>query len=500
MHGLIFFFIHKFAERFPTGSAPRGRSAAGSSMSGSSVSGSSVSGEKHLPSGVYPDADAVAMLEELALATGRPLAEIVGEFGEFLAPHLVKVAGTFIDPRWKTLDLIENTEAIIHRMVRVEKPGAAPPVLEAFRAAPDELQLVYASKRKLCLLAAGIVRGLATHFQERVVIEEPSCMHRGDAFCSFVIRRDQGDTQPADSPLTATLVSESGFEVPGDPGVVMDEPTPRAIGDYRVLGLIASGAMGRVYLAHDDRLDRRVAIKVMSARYAGNPTARQRFIRESRSLGSIEHPHVMAIHQVGEHEGVPYIVMQLLEGRTLRDHSDISGPLPLGDILRIGKEIASGLAAAHRRGILHRDIKPANVFLEGETRSVRIIDFGLAREIDGHAAALTHDGALVGTPSYMPPERIDDGELDAKSDLFGLGVMLYELLARRLPFEGRTMATVLTAIAKGTPMPLHEAAPHVPREVSDLVMQLIAHDKADRPADARAVAERLAALEKTFAI
>jgi hypothetical protein len=325
-------------------------------------------------------------------------------------------------------------------------------------------------------------------------------MHRGDAFCSFVIRRDQGDTRPSHSPLNATIVSEPGFDVPGDPGFVMDEPTPRTIGDYRVLGLIGSGAMGRVYLAHDDRLDRRVAIKVMSPRYAGNANARQRFIRESRSLGSIEHPHVMTIHQVGEQDGVPYIVMQLLEGRTLRDHRDISGPLPVGEALRIGQEIAAGLAAAHRRGILHRDIKPANVFLEGETRSVRIIDFGLAREIDSHAVAVTHHGALVGTPSYMPPERIDDGELDAKSDLFGLGVILYEMLARRLPFEGRTMATVLTAIAKGTPTPLHEAAPHVPREVSDLVMQLIAHDKADRPADARAVADRLAALEKTFAV
>lgn len=324
-------------------------------------------------------------------------------------------------------------------------------------------------------------------------------MHRGDAFCSFVIRRDPRDTEAAHSPITATVVSESGFAAPGDPGVVLDEPTPRRIGEYRVLGLIGSGAMGRVYLAHDDRLDRRVAIKVMSARYAGNPTARQRFVRESRALGSIEHPHVMSIHQVGEHDGLPYIVMQLLEGRTLRDHRDITGPLPLGESLRIGKEIAAGLAAAHRRGILHRDIKPTNVFLEGESRSVRIIDFGLARELDSQAVALTHDGALVGTPSYMPPERIDEGEFDAKSDIFGLGVILYELIANRLPFEGRTMAAVLTAIAKGQPRPLHEVAIDVPREVCDVVMSLIAHDKAARPADARSVSDRLAALEKTCA-
>lgn len=486
MHGLIFFYLHKFAERFPTGSTSR---------SGSS---SSASTQKHLPSGVYPDADAVAMLDDLAAAAGRPLADVVTEFGEFLAPHLVKVAGTFIDPAWKTLDLIEHTEAIIHRMVRSTNPGAAPPVLEAFRAAPDEVQLVYSSRRQLCPLAIGIVRGLATHYQERVVIEEPSCMLRGDAFCSFVVRREDGDTRPSHSPLTATIVSGAGGRRPDDPGIVIDEPAPRMIGDYRVLGLIGSGAMGRVYLAHDDRLDRRVAIKVMSSRFAGNPVARQRFIRESRSVGAVEHPHVMTIHQVGEQDGVPYIVMQLLEGRTLRDHRDQSGRLPLGEVLRIGREIASGLAAAHRRGIVHRDIKPANIFLEGDSRSVRIIDFGLAREVDANSTALTHDGALVGTPTYMPPERIDDGELDASSDLFSLGVILYELLADRLPFEGRTVAAVLLAIAKGTPTPLREAAPEVPGEVGDLVMRLIAHDRSARPADAKAVADDLAALEKRF--
>jgi predicted hydrocarbon binding protein len=487
VHGLIFFYLHKFADRVSAGS----RSGTASS--------SSIGGQKHLPSGVYPDAEAAAMLGDLAAAAGRPLPTLVTDFGEFLAPHLVKVAGAFIEPDWTTLDLVEHTETLIHRMVRSTNPGAAPPVLEVFRSAPDEIQVVYSSRRRLCALATGIIRGLAAHFQERVAIEEPSCMLRGDPFCSFVVHREHGDAAPAPAPPVATLVGDAGARLPAEPGIVIDEPTPRMLGDYRVLGLIGSGAMGRVYLAHDDRLDRRVAIKVMSSRSAGNAAARQRFIRESRSVGAIENPHVMTIHQVGEQDGVPYIVMQLLEGRTLRDHRDASGRLPLGEVLRIGREIAAGLAAAHRRGIVHRDIKPANVFLEGESRSVRIIDFGLARELDAHATALTHDGALVGTPSYMPPERIDDGDLDASSDLFGLGVILYELLADRLPFEGRSVAAVLTAIARGTPTPLAEIAPEVPREVGDLVMRLIAHDRAARPADARVVAEELAAFEKRFA-
>ncbi len=148
---------------------------------------------------------------------------------------------------------------------------------------------------------------------------------------------------------------------------------------------------------------------------------------------------------------------------------------------------------------MHRDIKPANVFLEGDAGNVRIIDFGLARTFDATATAVTHDGALIGTPSSMPPEGIDDGEIDARSDLFGLGVILYELLANRLPFEGRTVASVLTAIAAGSPEPLQAVAPHVPAEIGALVMRLIAHAKADRPADARSVAAELAALEKRHA-
>lgn len=486
MHGIIFFFLHKYAERFPTVAA-----------SWSSAAASSAS-QSHLPSGVYPDADAVAMLGELADTSGRPLGDVVLEFGEFLAPHLLKVAAPHVETGWKTLDVIEHTESLIHTMVRATNPGATPPVLETFRASPDELHVVYSSKRRLCGLATGLIRGLARHFDERIHVDEPSCMHRGAPFCSFVVRREHGDTHPSHAPTEATLIS-TGHAEANDPGIVFDDVPPTRIGDYRVLGTIGTGAMGRVYLADDERLDRRVAIKVMNARYAGNPAARQRFLRESRSVAAVEHPHVMTIHQVGEQDGIPYIVMQLLEGRTLRAHRDASGPLPLADVLRIGREIAEGLAAAHRRGLVHRDIKPANIFLEGDAGNVRIIDFGLARTFDTAATAVTHDGALVGTPSYMPPEGIDGGEIDARSDLFGLGVILYELLANRLPFEGRTVAAVLTAIAAGRPEPLSAAAPDVPTEVCRLVMRLIAHAKADRPTDTRSVATELAALEKRHA-
>jgi serine/threonine protein kinase len=172
------------------------------------------------------------------------------------------------------------------------------------------------------------------------------------------------------------------------------------------------------------------------------------------------------------------------------------GRLPLRESIRIGREIAEGLAAAHRRGLIHRDIKPDNVILEGPARQVKIIDFGLARDMDDADAQVTQDGAVVGTPAYMSPERVGAREIDARSDLFGLGVILYELLADRLPFQGDSMMAVLASIARGTPEPLGEVAADIPPAVADLVMRLIAHDPADRPADAEAVARELAAFER----
>jgi tRNA A-37 threonylcarbamoyl transferase component Bud32 len=504
VHGLIFFYIRKFAESLPKGLAPT----AGPGTGQTSVVRQA---GHYLPSGSYPDGDAVALLQAVADAKGEPLGDTVTRFGEFLAPHLVKVAGPLVDPAWRTLDLVEHTEQLIHAMVRVEKPGAEPPVLEAVRIGPDELHLVYSSRRRLCLLASGLVRGLARHFGETVEIDEPGCMLRGDPFCSFVIRVAGRDTHASGSPLFETVALPPGTDsvaldaMDTDPGLlpdddgVADDPVPAAIDGHRILGLVGAGAMGRVYLAHDERLDRRVAIKVMNRQRARDAGARQRFLREGRAAAAVEHPHVLAIHSVGEYAGLPYIVMQLLDGQTLGAYRAAAVTLSLTEALRIGREIAEGLAAAHDRGLVHRDIKPDNVFLEGPRRSVRIIDFGLARAAADDSAKLTVEGTVVGTPAYMPPERIGDESLDAKSDLFGLGVILYELLAGRLPFEGKSMVSMLASIAKGTPMPLAQAAPRTPREVCDLVMRLMAHRKADRPADAAGVAAELARLERKFA-
>jgi tRNA A-37 threonylcarbamoyl transferase component Bud32 len=510
VHGLIFFYLQKFADV----------AAAGSTSWKGIRSTVTTTASKFLPSGTYPDADAVAILSTIAETTGRPLPSILEEFGEFLAPHLVKVAGTVVDPSWRTLDLIEHTESIIHTMVRKTNPGAAPPVLETVRQSPDELHLVYSSARRLCPLAVGLMRGIAAHYGESIRIDEPSCLLRGDPFCSFVIEHVATETHEPRSPLTETIMFTPSAELlPGQPasGVGLTaafvnaddrDVLPTTIGGYRVLSMIGRGAMGKVYLAEDESLERRVAIKVMHPSRASDPASRQRFIRESRATAAIEHPHVVTIHQVGEHRqggekiGLPYIVMQCLHGDTLGAYrAKVGGRVPLSEALRIAREIAEGLAAAHRRGLVHRDIKPENIILEGPTREVKIIDFGLVRDIGGDSstAHVTVDGAVVGTPAYMAPERIGDRPVDARADVFGLGVMLYELLADRLPFTGTSMMAMLASIAQGSPQPLQSVSPELPEDVSNLVMRMIAHDPADRPATARSVADAIAAMEKRLA-
>jgi tRNA A-37 threonylcarbamoyl transferase component Bud32 len=495
MHGLIFFYIQKFADS----------AAAGATSWSKLRSTVTTSHEKYLPSGVYPDADAVHLLDSIAQSAHEPLPTIVERFGEFLAPHLIKVAGKHIEPDWTALDLIEHTEAIIHTMVRATNPGARPPVLDTVRQAPRELTLIYSSARQLCGLARGIIRGIGTHYGEEFSIEETSCMHQGAPFCTLVITSGERDTHEQTSPLHETMEFQATSPPSSPPAaggstaaVWEGGSAPSRIGTYTVISDIGRGGMGKVYLGRDEQLRRDVAIKVMHAHRADNASARQRFLQESWATAAVDHPHIVTIHQIGEHDGLPFIVMQRLQGRTLQEYREEAGRLPLPESLRIAREIATGLAAAHARNLIHRDIKPANIFLEGPERRVKIIDFGLALDAADTATKLTTDGSIVGTPAYMSPERVNEQTIDAQSDIFSLGVILYEMLSGRLPFEGDSLVKTLMAIAAGGATPVHAISPDVPEPVSDLTMQLIAHDKADRPASAAAVADAIAALEKSL--
>ncbi len=265
------------------------------------------------------------------------------------------------------------------------------------------------------------------------------------------------------------------------------------LGPYRVLGLLGAGGMGAVFRAEDPVLRRQIALKVMLPQHAIKPTAKDRFLREARAQAAVEHDHIITIHQVGEEGDVPFIAMPLLKGQTLADVLKANPAVPVGDAIQIAGEMAAGLAAAHEQNLVHRDIKPANVWLEGRSRRVKILDFGLARTEgdDAGAEPVTQEGAIIGTPAYMSPEQAQGESLDARTDLFSLGIVLYQMLTGFQPFTGKnTTAILMTVVSHSPPRPA-ELNPEVPAELDRLTMQLLAKSASDRPVSAEAVAEAL---------
>ncbi|HLJ95178.1 MAG TPA: serine/threonine-protein kinase [Gemmataceae bacterium] len=273
------------------------------------------------------------------------------------------------------------------------------------------------------------------------------------------------------------------------------------LGPYRVLRLLGEGGMGMVFQAEDPQLQRQVALKIMRPG-TGTPAARQRFLREARSAAALEDEHIVPIYHVGEDRGVPFLAMQLLKGESLHERLRREGSLPFAEVIRIGQEIARGLAAAHERGVIHRDIKPSNLWLHerpggpaGARRvQAKVLDFGLARSVaeDGQ---LTQSGSCLGTPAFMSPEQADGLALDARSDLFSLGCVLYAMTTGQQPFQGNTLTAVLRAVVDHHPRSPRELRPEIPPGLSDLIMQLLNKDREARPASAREVAETLRQLE-----
>jgi serine/threonine protein kinase len=263
---------------------------------------------------------------------------------------------------------------------------------------------------------------------------------------------------------------------------------------YRVLKVLGAGGMGIVLEAEDTHLQRRVALKCMRPALI-TPANRERFLMEARTTAAIEHDHIVTIYQVGEDNGVPFLAMKLLQGRSLEDKlKEEGGWLPLPEVLRVGCEAAEALDAAHSKGLIHRDIKPANIWLEGEQGRVKIVDFGLARAAQ-RDTQLTQEGLVMGTPAYMAPEQADDKPLDFRCDLFSLGCVLYRAATGQMPFKGKDSMTIMMALANKTPEPPHSIDPGIPEVLSDLIMEMLAKDPDDRPRSARAVVEDLQAIQ-----
>src|SRR6266849_5538865 len=334
-----------------------------------------------------------------------------------------------------------------------------------------------------------------------------------------VLRRALGDS--ADRPQYIETLARRGYrllsaiewlqtatESPRDDAASMS-PVPESasligkkVSHYRVLEVIGGGGMGMVYKAEDLKLGRQVAVKFLPEELASDPVALQRFEREAQTASALNHPNICTIHQIAEYEGQPFIVMELLEGSTLLHQLSLSGSkgMPLAPLLEIAIQICDGLQAAHDKGIIHRDIKPANIFLTKQG-PVKILDFGLAKlasteEVEeigasslketgtetsrGVHANLTRTGIAIGTAAYMSPEQVRKEKLDARTDVFSFGLVLYEMAAGQRAFTGGTAAIVHDAILNQTPAPAHDLNSAVPRGLDTVIAKALEKDHSRR--------------------
>jgi WD40 repeat protein/predicted Ser/Thr protein kinase len=268
--------------------------------------------------------------------------------------------------------------------------------------------------------------------------------------------------------------------------------TGQTISRYRIVEKLGEGGMGVVNKAEDTKLARTVALKFLGAHLLGNAEAKQRFLREAQAAAALRHPNICTVYEIDEAEGRTFIAMAFLEGDSL-EQKIAGGPLPIKELLDIGQQAAKGLQAAHEKGILHRDIKPANILIDA-TGHATIMDFGLARLTE--ASRLTKADTTMGTVAYMSPEQAQGGEVDPRSDLWALGVVLYEMTCGRPPFQGHYDQALLYEICSQEPEPLTALRTGVPMELEILVSKCLAKDRDGRPATGQEIARDLRTLSE----
>lgn len=273
----------------------------------------------------------------------------------------------------------------------------------------------------------------------------------------------------------ATIVQTLSFEFlePSDDPSLLGK-----LGPYEIYEMIGRGGMGIVFRARDPKLNRVVAVKVLAPELAVNPNAKRRFVREAQSGAVISHPHVVTIHAVDDEEKLPFLVMECIVGQSLQQKIDKVGSLRLIEVLRISKQIAEGLAAAHHQGLIHRDIKPANILLENGVERVKITDFGLARAIDD--VSVTRTGEVAGSPQFMSPEQALGERVDQRSDLFSLGCVMYAMCAGRSPFRATSIAAAIRRVCDDEPRPLVEINPEVPEWMIAIIGKLLQKNPSER--------------------